>query len=167
MNPMLTLQRRHSRKCPDRTKGPNFLRCRGHCSIRICGMQNGKRVRTSLKTRDLQRAARRLAEMLEDDALGRSRKALTDAIEAFHAQHAERAAETKRKYKRVLSFLARYCEGAHLRCVDQITVETMDGYAVWRNKDNWTWIKEIETPAAVLRVLHEIASGPARIRRER
>lgn len=144
MNPMLTLQRRHSRKCPDRTKGPNFLRCRGHCSIRICGMQNGKRVRTSLKTRDLQRAARRLAEMLEDDALGRSRKALTDAIEAFHAQHAERAAETKRKYKRVLSFLARYCEGAHLRCVDQITVETMDGYAVWRNKDNWTWIKEIE-----------------------
>ncbi len=82
--------------------------------------------------------------MLEDDALGRSRKALTDAIEAFHAQHAERAAETKRKYKRVLSFLARYCEGAHLRCVDQITVETMDGYAVWRNKDNWTWIKEIE-----------------------
>jgi hypothetical protein len=57
MNPMLTLQRRHSSKCRDRKKGPNFLKCRGHCSIRICGTQNGQRVRMSLKTRDLQRAA--------------------------------------------------------------------------------------------------------------
>jgi site-specific recombinase XerD len=112
--------------------------------MRICGMQNGKRVRTSLKTRDLQRAARRLAEMLDDEALGRSRKTLADAIEAFRAQHAEHAAETQRKYKRVLSFLADYCGSAQLRNVDQITVETMDGYALWRNKVNWTWIKEIE-----------------------
>ena len=144
MNPMLTLQRRHSRKCPDRKKGPNYLKCRGHCSMRICGMQNGKRVRTSLKTRDFQRAARRLAEMLDDEAVGRSRKTLADAVEAFHAQHAEHAAETQRKYKRVLSFLAEYCASAQLRNVDQITVETMDGYALWRNKINWTWIKEIE-----------------------
>jgi site-specific recombinase XerD len=82
--------------------------------------------------------------MLEDESLGRSRKTLTDAIEAFHAQHAEHAAETKRKYKRVLLFLAKYCEGAQLRYVHQITVETMDGYALWPNKASWTWIKEIE-----------------------
>ncbi len=144
MMAMLTLQRRHSSKCPDRAKGPNFLKCRGHCAIRICGMQNGKRVRTSLKTRDLRRAAKRLAEMLDDETLGRSRKTITDAIVAFHAQHVEHAVETQRKYKRVLSYLAKYSEGAQLRYVDQITVETMDGYALWRNKLNWTWIKEIE-----------------------
>ena len=31
-----------------------------------------------------------------------------------------------------------------MRYVDQIGVETLDGYALWRNKQNWTWIKEIE-----------------------
>jgi site-specific recombinase XerD len=144
MMAMLTLQRRHCSKCPDKHKGPNFLKCRGHCSIRICGMQDGVRVRQSLKTRDLQRAARRLAEMVEDEALGRSRKALSDAVEAFHSQHTGHAAETQRKYKRVLSFLATYCESAQLHYVHQISVETMDGYALWRNKANWTWIKEIE-----------------------
>jgi hypothetical protein len=141
---MLTLQRRHSSKCPDKKEGPNFLKCRGHCSIRICGMQDGKRVRASLKTRDLQRAARRLTQMLDDEALGRSRKTITDAIAAFHAQHKDNAPETKRKYKRVLSFLSEHCEAEHLKYVDQNKVETMDTYALWRNKTNWTWIKEVE-----------------------
>jgi site-specific recombinase XerD len=143
MRAMLTLQRRHSEKCPDKKKGPNYLKCRGHCAIRICGMQNGKRVRTSLKTRDIRRAARRLAEM-DEEAVGRPRKTLGDAINAFHAQHAEHAQETKRKYKRVLAYLAEYCGSQQLRYVDQIIVEGMDGYALWRSKTNWTWIKEIE-----------------------
>src|SRR5690242_13328434 len=108
MTPMLTLQRRHSQKCPDRNKGANFLKCRGHCAVQICGMVNGKRVRMSLKTRDIQRAARRLAEM-EEEAVGRPRKRLSDAIEAFKAQHEEHAPETQRKYKRVLNYLSEYC----------------------------------------------------------
>src|SRR5438034_1224942 len=137
---MLTLQRRHSQKCPDRNKGPNYLKCRGHCSLRICGMINDKRVRTSLKTRDVQRAARRLTEM-EEEALGRPRKTLDEAAKAFQAQHAEHASETKRKYKRVLTYLNEYCAREPLRYVDQITVESLDGYALWRNKTNWTWIK--------------------------
>jgi site-specific recombinase XerD len=106
-------------------------------------MVAGKRVRMSLKTRDLQRAARRLAEM-DAEALERPRKTLVEAIEAFHAQHAEHKDETKRKYKRVLRFLSDFCSQASLRYVDQITIETMDGYRLWRNKENWTWIKEIE-----------------------
>jgi site-specific recombinase XerD len=107
-------------------------------------MQNGKRVRTSLKTRDLGRAARRLAEMADEEATGRTRKILGEAIEAFHAQHAGHGDETKRKYKRVLRYLAEYCANQQLRHVHQIGVESMDGYALWRNKTNWTWIKEIE-----------------------
>jgi site-specific recombinase XerD len=106
-------------------------------------MQNGKRVRASLKTRDIRRAARRLAEM-DEEAIGRPRKTLNDAIDAFHAQHAEHADETKRKYRRVLAYLEEYCGRQQLRYVDQIAVESMDGYALWRNKTNWTWIKEIE-----------------------
>lgn len=140
---MLTIQRRHSQKCPDKNKGPNYLKCRGRCSLRICGMVNGRRVRQSLKTRDLQRAARRLADV-EQEALGRPRKVLTDAIAAFEAQCAKKASETQRKYRRVLGYLAEYCARQSLRCVDQVTVELLDGYALWRDKQNWTWIKEIE-----------------------
>jgi integrase len=44
----------------------------------------------------------------------------------------------------VLSFLAEHCEGAHIQYVDQNSFETMDAYALWRDKTNWTWIKEIE-----------------------
>jgi len=106
-------------------------------------MVGSKRLRVSLKTRDVQRAARRMAEM-EEEALGRPRKTLSDAIDAFHTQHAKRAPETQRKYRRVLGFLNEYCTRESIRFVDQVTVETMDGYAIWRNKMNWTWIKEIE-----------------------
>jgi site-specific recombinase XerD len=84
-----------------------------------------------------------MAEM-EQEALGPPRKVLIDAIDAFHAQHAENASETQRKYKRVLSYLGAYCEREALRYVDQVNVESLDGYALWRNKTNWTWIKEIE-----------------------
>jgi hypothetical protein len=83
---MLTLQRRHTPKCPDRNHedGPNFLGCRGHCPLKISGMLNGRRVRTSLRTRDIRRATKRMAEMEEEDGLSQLRKALSDAIEAFH-----------------------------------------------------------------------------------
>src|ERR1700722_15733667 len=64
MKAMLTLQRRHSPKCPDRNRGPNYLKCRGRCLLRACGTtDDGQRMRLSLKTRDLQRAARRLIEI--------------------------------------------------------------------------------------------------------
>jgi hypothetical protein len=33
MTAMLTLQRRHSQKCPQRNRGPNYLKCRGGCSL--------------------------------------------------------------------------------------------------------------------------------------
>src|SRR5215510_7042404 len=61
----------------DRNKGVNYLKCRGHCALRICGTVNGGRVRESLKTRDLQRAARRVAER-EQEALGPPHKLLSE-----------------------------------------------------------------------------------------
>jgi site-specific recombinase XerD len=143
MTAMLTLQRRHSKKCRDQNKGPNYLKCRGHCPLRVCGTSEGRRVRISLKTRDLQRAARRLTE-IEDRVSGRPRKSITDAIEAFHAQHHADGLETKRKYKRILGFFWDFCSQAEIHYVDRIRVEDMDRYALWRNKENWTWVKEVE-----------------------
>src|SRR5205814_4203741 len=97
----------------------------------------------SLKTRDIQRAARRLTEM-EDRLSGKLRKQVSEAVEAFHAHHADNAPETKRKYKRLLNCLCEFCAAQSVHYVDQADVETMDRYASWRSKTGWAWIKEIE-----------------------
>ena len=71
-------------------------------------MVDQRRVRLSLKTRDLQRAARRLTE-IEDRIAGKPRKTIADAARAFRAQHEGKSSETKRKYKRILGFLLDFC----------------------------------------------------------
>ena len=60
-------------------------------------------MRLSMKTRDLGRAARKLAEM-EARLSGKPRKTALDALKAFEAQHQYNADETKRRYKRVLRY---------------------------------------------------------------
>jgi site-specific recombinase XerD len=81
---------------------------------------------------------------MEEESLNRPRKTLGDAIKAFHDQHVGLAAETNRKYERVIGYFNEYCERESLRYVNQISVENLDGYARWRDKTNWTWIKEVE-----------------------
>jgi site-specific recombinase XerD len=106
-------------------------------------MVDGKRLRVSLKTRDLRRAARRLAEM-EQQPFVRARKRLSAAIEAFHAVQDGRADETRRKYTRLLNYLADYCARHSIEYLDQLSVEALDGYSRGRAKENWTWLKELE-----------------------
>jgi len=92
---------------------------------------------------DLQRAARRLAE-IEDRALGKPRKTLTAAVKAFHIQHEDNAEETKRKYKRILGCFEQFCSDRSVHHVDKVDIELIDEYRLWRNRVGWTWIKEIE-----------------------
>jgi len=106
-------------------------------------MVDQRRVRLSLKTRDLQRAARRLTDM-EDRISGKPRKTIPDAVIAFHAQHEGKALETKRKYKRILQVFSDFCGSSSTSYVDQVNVETMDRYTLSRAKDGWAWVKEVE-----------------------
>jgi len=164
MTTMLILQRRHSPKCPDRNRGPNYLKCRGCCLLRACGTtSDGRRRRVSLKTRDLQRAARKLTEM-EDRLSGKPRKAILDAVKAFQVQHEQNADETKRRYKRLLHYFTDFCVDDSLVYLDQIDVEALDRYALLRCKLR-SWIKDVE----LLRQLFEFcrdrewtAKNPAR-----
>jgi hypothetical protein len=143
MTAMLTLQRRHSPKCPDRDRGPNHLKCRGSCLLRVCGTRaDGKRIRLSLKTRDLQRAARRLTE-IEDRMSGKPRKPILDAVDSFKVQHEGNGAETKRRYGRLLRYFTDFCDRDSLTYVDQVDVEAMDRYAPSRNKMK-SWTKDVE-----------------------
>ena len=143
MTTMLTLQRRHSQRCPNANKSPHRKQTKCRCPLWACGMFNQRRVRLSLKTRDLQRAARRLTE-IEDRVSGKPRKTIVDAAGAFEAQHEGKAPETKRKYKRILGLLLDFCASASIHYLDQVNVETMDRYTIWRTRSGWAWIKEVE-----------------------
>ena len=81
---------------------------------------------------------------IEDRASGRPRKSIPESIAAFHAQHHADQSETKRKYKRILGFFGGFCTQAEIHFVDRVRVEDLDRYALWRNKENWTWVKEVE-----------------------
>src|SRR5687768_228998 len=104
----LTLQRRHSAKCPDRGKGPNFLKCRGRCRFWICGTSDGHRIRESLGLRDYQRAVQAFSQRTST-RVERPQKAISAACSAFEEQHALAADETRRKYERILRFLTAHC----------------------------------------------------------
>jgi hypothetical protein len=95
------------------------------------GMVDSRRVRISLKTCDSQRGARRLVE-LDDRIAGKPRKTIVDSVTAFHAQHEDKGGETKRKYKRILQFLSDCCSSGSIRYLDQVEVESMDRYTLWR-----------------------------------
>ncbi len=95
-----------------------------------------------MKTRDLQRAARRLME-IEDRMTGKPRKKIADAAGAFHAQHDGNGSETKRRYKRTLRYFTEFCARDPLTYVDQVDVEAMDRYAPSRNKMK-SWTKDVE-----------------------
>ena len=143
----LTIQRRHSPKCPDRSKGPDFLKCRGRCKLRAVGYDShGKRIRESLNTRDMARAATLLAEFIEARKARPDipRKQLVEAIAAFEAHHAQKAPETRRKYRTKLKYLAGFCERAGIKYVDEATLERLDAHVAERRKQNLTWVKEIE-----------------------
>jgi site-specific recombinase XerD len=144
----LTIQRRHSPKCPDRGKGPDFLKCRGRCKLRAVGYDDeGNRVRESLKTRDLARASTLLAKFIADRQAGPNRpprKTLTDAIAAFAKEHEQHAPETQRKYRTVLRYLGEYCEGSGIGFVDEATLDRLDGHVLNRRRVNNTWLKELE-----------------------
>jgi site-specific recombinase XerD len=140
----LELQKRHSLKCRHRDD-PYSRKCR--CVIRVMGTTEAGRIRQSLRTSDWGRASRRLAELeesLREKPPGRPRKLLTEAAALFQEQHRDRAEETQRKYKRILKFLTEHCGSVGITYVDQVTLETLDGYTVARGKANWTWVKEVE-----------------------
>jgi integrase/recombinase XerD len=144
----LSIQRRHSPGCPDAHKGPDFLKCRGKCKLRAVGYDDhGKRIRESLKTRDLARAATLLAKFIQNRQArpdGTPRKTITDAITAFHQHHSSKAAETKRKYRTVLKFFGCYCDRIGIQHVSDATLERLDGHVAERRKANLTWLKEVE-----------------------
>src|SRR5260370_32134800 len=139
----MILQRRHTKKCLDRDKGLNFLKCRGRCPFRISGTgENGKGVRETLKVGDYERAMRRFNEFTSLPQV--PDKPIADAVEAYMGQHSCSADETKRKYRRILSYMAGFAADRGITTVRAVKLEVLAEYRLWRGKAGWTQVKETE-----------------------
>jgi len=136
---MIRLVRRHTMTCKHREKGDTFLNCR--CPIWARGSENGKPVRKSMKTCDMERAGARLRAMGDD--LFTDRKSIPEACRLFMA--AQDVAEgTRRNNQRVMDFLQAFCEESGVRYVHLVKVEHVDGYRQTRKIAVSTWGKELE-----------------------
>ena len=101
-------------------------------------------MRLSLKTRDLQRAARRLTEM-GDRISGKTRKTITDEAVRFSRSAPGEWSGNQTKVQTDPRIPGRYVQcWCLIQYVDQVDVEAMDRYALLRGKESWGWVKEIE-----------------------
>lgn len=143
----LTVQRRHSKKCPDREKGPNFLKCRGKrpCPLWVYGCEGREITYYSLGMRDLGRALKRLGEInAENQPPPAAKKTVSEAIQAFLSHKGNRSPETLRKYRRNLKTFESYCEERGLGSLPSITVETLDPFVQAHRKPTPGWYKTVE-----------------------
>ncbi len=139
---MLTLYRRHTAKCPHRDEGQEYDRCR--CPWWCYGRtDDGEPIRESLKTRDRQRAVRRAAALESPDA--RRFKPIDEAIEGFEQHIQSLEPSTQRKYMNVMRQFQTFCDGAGLKDIGEITVDTLDAYRAGRKLARVTAQKELET----------------------
>jgi site-specific recombinase XerD len=160
---MLSLYRRHLKKCPHRTKGREYTKC--SCPIWCNGTLQGERYGRSLKTRNWQRALR-LADHLEHPNAERSdlipceqpgcnqrveegrcekhRRIAEEAIAAFFVAHPDLGHGTVRNYRRTLKFFAGHVSEEKLRMVDEITADTIESFRNTRTVKALTWTKELE-----------------------
>jgi integrase len=139
---MLSLYRRHTPKCPHRSKGQDYIKC--NCPVWCYGQgEDGNQIRESLKTRDWGRAGRRAAKLESPDAP--RFKPLAEAVTGFEQHIQSLEPSTQRKYKNVLRHFGEYCKSAGLEDLGEVTVDRLDGYRSSRELARTTAQKELET----------------------
>jgi site-specific recombinase XerD len=164
---MLNLQRRHTPRCPDREHGLNYLSCKGKCPFRVSGtLPNGERFRETLKTRDLARAAKRLAELENGDREEKPKgKLLTEAIEGY-LSNIEVARGTRENYQRVLSHLVKVSTAAGVNTLESVSVDLIHEYRRSREISLLTWTKELAALRSFMTHCRDcgwIHANPARV----
>lgn len=139
---MLSLYRRHTPKCPHKSKGQDYIKC--NCPIWCYGQgDDGKQIRESLKTRDWGRAGRRAAKLESPDAP--RFKPIGEAVTGFEQHIQSLEASTQRVYCNRLRQFSAYCKRAGLEDLAEVTVDQLDAYRASRGLARITAQKELET----------------------
>jgi site-specific recombinase XerD len=139
---MLTIWRRHTAQCPHRDKGRDYIKCT--CPIWADGYVNGKRTRQSLKTRDMARARKRVANL--EDPQEFQQRTLAEAITAFDAHCVSDGLRhsTLRKYRNSLALLQKFCDGRALVDLTEIAVDTLDAFRASRDLSLISGVQELK-----------------------
>jgi integrase len=107
----LELYRRHTRTCPDRHRGRNWLKCSGKrpCPLYCDGLLHGRRYRKSLG-RDLGRANTRLTQIEESGRVSRNPKTLAQMVKLYieKCRADKLAGGTVERYARILHALVQF-----------------------------------------------------------
>src|SRR5262245_49750715 len=138
---MLTLYRRHLEECPHLQDGRAWTKC--GCPIHCDGRIKGKRVRESMDTVNWDRARRRMAELEDELADGKVRKAVAEAAELFLSARSIEPS-TGRKYRRIMERLKTFAAVRGLATVDAIGLEHLDEYRLTRELNALSWSKELQ-----------------------
>ena len=147
MTEMLTVYRRHAEACPHADQGRAWLKCK--CPLWVDGILDGREMRRSLKTRNLQRAYAD-AERMEGGKMPSQPKPIAELLNQWLATVADKAPETRKKYKRVAALLGEFCRARGVTAAGQIGIEDIDAYPAWRECAAITLRKELETIKAIL-----------------
>ena len=151
MDSMLSLYRRHTKKCAHRRKGSLYLKC--GCPVWCWGaLPSGRFIRRSVSTRNMS-VARRTVEVWERETNPDKPPSLAAATELFLAHHADSSQATRTKYGKIMRLFREFSERWGYEQLAQITVETFDRYRETRDVAPLTWSKELQ----VLRSFCEFA----------
>jgi len=137
---VLSLYRRHLKRCPHRDKGRAWPKC--SCPIWADGELHGKRYRKSLGLRDWARAGRKLAEL--EDPNTPQLKAVPEAVTDFGNHIRSLEPSTQRKYMNTLRQFRDHCGAAGVEDVLQIGIEHLDAYRAGRDIARTTAQRELE-----------------------
>lgn len=135
---MLALWRRHLTNCPHRSKGRAYVKC--SCPIWCDGELSGRRLRTSLKTRDWQRAIRKAAA-LENPAA--PCKPIAEATAAFEESYRDRAPASQAKMAVTMRELRVYCEHAGLTDLSELALPHLDAFRATRKLGPLASLREL------------------------
>lgn len=139
----VTYFRRHSDDCPQRDRGRNSTKC--NCPIYADGYDdNGRRIRQSLKTRDMARARKKGAAL--EDPEKPPYKTVTECVDAFLASCHHLAENTQRKYRnRLQKQLLPFCEQKGIDSIADLSTETIDVFRASRKLALNTSARELDT----------------------
>jgi integrase/recombinase XerD len=167
---MLTIYRRHTKRCEHRLEGRTYRRCR--CPIWIDGMIGGKEIRQGLNTRDWQRANDTLQKWeAQNEAVQElpAQEPMTVSLAwiRFIADAKARGLRepTIRKYEHLNWQLEKYAEGRGLRYLAELDVDALTDFrATWPNR-NLSALKKLELLRTFFRFCEDrswITDNPAR-----
>jgi integrase/recombinase XerD len=151
---MLTIYRRHRRRCKHRAKGRRHRHCQ--CPIWVDGYLSGEEIRESLKVRDWQRAQELIREWEIKDHRSQhveTRVTIADAQKKYIADAEARKLNqaTIYKYRLLFRHLTTFAECYKLQFMDELDLDSLATFRASWTEGPCTSLKKLERLRAFMR----------------